>query len=188
MKPFVLCFTIIFFFKKTMGERDAPWLLHKKKRGSEKFVFRKCYFQTLDFLRNQVKSLHFPERRDARRQCFYFLYKFLRVTGSLRPQIREDWGDMGTCAPLLSPLQLCQKEVLIWLGVTTLVPPVTSNNIIFCKLTMAISTNRPGHRATDLSDWGPTLKKKFQHSSGIHITYYLEFNLGQSKTVSRDKL
>ena len=26
---------------------------------------------------------------------------------------------------------------------------------------MAISTNRPGHRATDLSDWGPTLKKSF---------------------------
>ena len=170
-----------------MRERNAPWLLHKKKRGSEKFVFRKYYFQTLDFLRNQVKSLHFPERRDARRQCFYFLYKFLRVTGSLQPQIREDWGDTGTCAPPLSPLQLCQKEVLIWLGVTTLVPPVTSNNIFFCKLTMAIS-NRPGHRATDLSDWGRTLKKKFQHSSSIHITYYLEFNLRQSKTVSRDKL
>ena len=24
---------------------------------------------------------------------------------------------------------------------------------------MAISTNRPGRRATDLSDWGPTFKK-----------------------------
>ena len=25
---------------------------------------------------------------------------------------------------------------------------------------MVISTNRPGHRATDVSDWGPTFKKK----------------------------
>ena len=24
---------------------------------------------------------------------------------------------------------------------------------------MAISTNQPAHRATDLSDWGPTFKK-----------------------------
>ena len=56
------------------------------------------------------------------------------------------------------------------------------------KLTMAIPTNRPGHRATDLPDWGPTFTKRFQHSSSIHITYYLEFNLGQSKIISRDKL
>ena len=27
------------------------------------------------------------------------------------------------------------------------------------NLTMANPTNRPGHRATDLPDWGPTLKK-----------------------------
>ena len=46
-------------------------------------------------------------------------------------------------------------------------------------LYMAITTNRPSHRATDVSGWGPTFKKKLQHSSSIHITYYLEFNLGQ---------
>ena len=53
---------------------------------------------------------------------------------------------------------------------------------------MAISTNRPGHRATNLSDRGPTFKKRFQHSSSIHITYYVKFNLEQSKISSRDKL
>ena len=35
---------------------------------------------------------------------------------------------------------------------------------------------------------GLLLKKRFQHSWSIHITYYLEFNLWQSKIVSRDKL
>ena len=29
-----------------------------------------------------------------------------------------------------------------------------------CVTIMAISTNRPGHRASDVADWGPTLKKK----------------------------
>ena len=53
---------------------------------------------------------------------------------------------------------------------------------------MAISTNRPGHRATDVSGWGLLFKKRLQHSSSIHVTYYLEFNLGQSKIVSRDEL
>ena len=26
---------------------------------------------------------------------------------------------------------------------------------------MAISTNKPGHRTTDLPDWGPTFQKTF---------------------------
>ena len=56
-----------------------------------------------------------------------------------------------------------------------------------CVTIMAISTNRPGHRASDAADWGPTLKKKLQHSSSIHITYYMEFNFEQSKIVSGDK-
>ena len=37
----------------------------------------------LDFgpLRDQAKSRHFPERIDATRQYFYYLYKFLGITG-----------------------------------------------------------------------------------------------------------
>ena len=87
----------------------------------------------------------------------------------------------------------------IWLknGMTALVKSNYSLDKIYklrislennSKLTIAISTNRPDHCATDLSDWRPTFKKRFQYSSSIHITYYLEFSLGQLKIVSRDKL
>ena len=55
-------------------------------------------------------------------------------------------------------------------------------------LTKAISSNRPGHRATDVIDCGPTFKERFQHYSSIQITCYLEFHSGQLKIVSRDKL
>ena len=53
---------------------------------------------------------------------------------------------------------------------------------------MVISTNRPGHRETDLSDLGSTFKKKI---SAIfkHPHYLLPgIQLGQSKIVPRDKL
>ena len=30
--------------------------------------------------RGQLKSCHFPEKREARRQCFYFLYECLGIT------------------------------------------------------------------------------------------------------------
>ena len=35
---------------------------------------------------------------------------------------------------------------------------------------------------------GLLFKKGFQHSSSIHVTYYVEVNLGQSKIVWREKL
>ena len=53
---------------------------------------------------------------------------------------------------------------------------------------MAISTNRPGRRATDVSDWGPTFLKKgcsILQASTSPITWN---PLGAIKIVSRDKL
>ena len=55
-------------------------------------------------------------------------------------------------------------------------------------LTMTISTNRPGHRVTDVSVWGPTFFKKgcsILQASTSPITWN---PLGAVKIVSRDKL
>ena len=45
-----------------------------------------CRWCKLNFrpFRGQVKSLHFSERRNAKRQRFYFLYKFLEINGTKR--------------------------------------------------------------------------------------------------------
>ena len=42
-----------------------------------------CSHCQLNFrtLQDKVKSPHFPERKDARRQYFYFLYKYLAIIG-----------------------------------------------------------------------------------------------------------
>ena len=53
---------------------------------------------------------------------------------------------------------------------------------------MTISINRPGHRATDVSDWGPTFLKKgcsILQASTSPITWN---PLEAIKIVSRDKL
>ena len=53
---------------------------------------------------------------------------------------------------------------------------------------MTISTNKPGHRTTDLPDWGPTFQKTisafFQHP--YHLLPGIQ--LGASQIISRDKL
>ena len=55
-------------------------------------------------------------------------------------------------------------------------------------LTMTISTNRPGHRVTDVSVWGPTFFKKgcsILQATTAPITWN---PLGAVKIVSREKL
>ena len=49
---------------------------------------------------------------------------------------------------------------------------------------------RLGHRATDVSDWGPTfLKKGFKYSPSSYTDHLLpEIPLGSTQIVSRDKL
>ena len=53
---------------------------------------------------------------------------------------------------------------------------------------IAISTNRTGHRATDVSHWRPTLIKKV--SAFFKHPHHLlpQIHLGHSKIVSKDKL
>ena len=51
---------------------------------------------------------------------------------------------------------------------------------------MAISTNRPRHLATDVSDWGPTFQKMVS-TFFKHPRHLLPGILRRTKIVSRDK-